>query len=90
MKKWCGKQPKSNCKIFINTLFEDINNDFSLIPIKKINFNHTQERHHFNASVNPISINKKPENKHKNEIKKIDQKINHLKDMQEANISLIL
>ena len=76
--------------MFINTLFENINNGFSLIFIKKINLNYTWEHYHFNILVNPISTDKEPEDKHKNKIKEVDQQINHLKNMQETNISLIL
>ena len=81
IKGWCGKQPKSNYKIFINTLFEDINNDPSLIPIKEINFNCIWECCHFNALVNPILTNKELKNKHKDKIKEVNQEMNHLKDV---------
>ena len=67
--------------MFINILFKDINNNPSLIPIKEINLNRIQECRHFNASVNPILINKVPEDKHKDKIKEVNQEVNHLKDV---------
>ena len=81
IKRWCGKWPKSNHKIFINILFKDINNDPSLIPIREINFNCIQERRHFNALVNPILTNKELENKLKDKIKEVNQEVNYLKDI---------
>ena len=85
-----NKQPKSNRKMFINILFKDINNDPNLICIREINLNHIQERRYFNALINPILTNKEPEDKHKNKIKKVNQEVNYLKDVQEAYINPIL
>ena len=90
MKGQCSKWLKSSCEMFINILFEDINNDPSLIPIGEINFNCIQERRYFNALVNPISTNKEPEDEHEDEIKELNQEVDYLKDIQEVNINLIL
>jgi hypothetical protein len=76
--------------LFINTLFKDINNDPSLIYIKEINLNCTWKRRHFNTSINPILTNKEPEDKYKDKVKKVKQKINHLKDVQKVYINPIL
>ena len=76
-----NKWPKSNCEIFINILFKDINNDPNLIYIKKINLNYIQEHRHFNTSINPILTDKEPEDKYKDKVKEVKQKINHLKDV---------
>ena len=58
--------------MFIDTLFEDINNDFSLIHIKVINLDCTWERRHFNALINPILIDKELKNKHKDKIEEVN------------------
>ena len=76
-----GKQLKSSHEMFINTLFKDINNDFSLIPIGEINLNYIQERRHFNALVNPILTDKELKDKHKDEIEEVNQEVDHLKDV---------
>ena len=76
-----NKQPKSYYKLFINILFKDINNNPNLIYIREINFNYIQEYRYFNASINPISTDKKPEDKHKNKVKEVKQEVNHLKDI---------
>jgi len=39
MKGWYNKWPKSNCEMFINILFKDINNNPNLIYIREINLN---------------------------------------------------
>ena len=75
-----NKQPKSNYKMFINILFKDINNNSNLIYIREINLNRIQERHYFNALINPISTNKKLEDKYKDKIK-VNQEVNYLKDV---------
>jgi hypothetical protein len=67
-----------------------MNNNPSLIYIREINFNCIWECRYFNASINPISTNKEPENKHKDKVKEVKQEVNHLKDMQEAHINPIL
>ena len=72
IKGQCGKWLKSSHKMFIDILFEDINNNPSLIPIKEINLNRIQERRHFNTLVNPISTDKELENKHKDEIEEVN------------------
>ena len=90
IKGWCNKWPKSNCKMFINILFKDINNNSNLICIREINLNHTQERRHFNALINPISTNKELEDKYKDKIEEVNQEVNYLKDMQKAYINPIL
>ncbi len=66
--------------MFINTLFKDINNNPSLIPIGEINLNYIQECRHFNALVNPILTDKELENKYEDKIEKVNQEVNHLKD----------
>ena len=76
-----NKQPKSNREMFINILYKDINNNPNLVYIREINFNRTQKRHHFNALINPILTNKKPENEHKDKIKEVNQEVDHLKDV---------
>ena len=76
-----SKQLKSSCKIFINILFKDINNNPSLIPIGEINLNCIQERHHFNTLVSPISTDKELEDMHEDKIKEVDQEVNYLKDI---------
>ena len=76
--------------MFINTLFKNINNNPSLIPIRKINLNYIQECRHFNALVSPILTDKELENVYKDKIKEVDQEVNHLKDVQEININLII
>ena len=81
IKEQCDKWPKSNCEMFINILFKDINNNPNLIYIKEINLNRIQERRHFNALINPISTNKELENKHKNKIKEVNQEVDYLKDI---------
>ena len=81
IKGWCNKWPKSNCEMFINILFKDINNNPNLICIGEINLNYIQERCHFNILINPISINKELENKHKDEIKEVNQEVNYLKNV---------
>ena len=90
IKGWYNKQPKSNHKIFINTLFKDINNNPNLIYIREINLNRIQERRHFNALINPISTDKELEDKHKDKIKKVNQEANYLKNVQEAHINPVL
>ena len=74
------KWPKSNCEMFINILFKDINNNPNLIYIREINLNRIQERRHFNALINPISTNKELEDKYKDKIK-VNQEVNYLKDI---------
>ena len=81
IKGQCNKQPKSSYKLFINTLFKDINNNPNLIYIGEINLNHTQECCYFNASINPILTNKELENEHKNKVKEVEQEVNHLKNI---------
>ena len=87
IKGWYNKWLKSSHKLFINTLFKDINNDFNLIYIREINLNYIQKRRHFNTSINPILTDKKPEDKykdkakHKNKIKEVEQEVNYLKDI---------
>ena len=76
-----NKWPKSNREMFINILFEDINNDPNLICIREINLNRIQERHHFNVLINPISTNKELKDKHKDKIKEVNQEVNYLKDI---------
>ena len=76
--------------MFIDILFEDINNNPNLIYIREINLNRIQERRHFNALINPISTNKELENKHEDKIKEVDQEVNYLKDVREAYINPIL
>ena len=58
--------------MFINILFKDINNNPNLIYIGEINLNRIWERHHFNALINPILTNKKPEDKYKDKIKEVN------------------
>ena len=67
--------------MFINILFKDINNNPNLICIREINLNHIWERRHFNTSINPISTNKEPEDKYKDEVKEVKQEVNYLKDI---------
>ena len=67
-----------------------MNNDPNLIHIREINLNCIWERRHFNTSINPISTDKEPENKHKDEVKKVKQEVNHLKDVRKVHINLIL
>ena len=81
IKGWYSKWPKSYREMFIDILFKDMNNDFSLIPIGKINLNYIQERHHFNTLVNPILTEKELENKYKDKIKEVDQEVDYLKDV---------
>ena len=81
IKGWCNKWPKSNCEIFIDILLKDINNNPNLIYIGEVNLNHIQERRHFNALINPILTNKEPEDKRKDKIKEVNQKVNYLKDV---------
>ena len=81
IKGWYNKWPKSNCEMFINILFEDINNNSNLICIREINLNRIQERRHFNALINPILTNKEPEDKYKDGIEKVNQKVDYLKDV---------
>ncbi len=76
-----NKQLKSSNKMFINTLFKDINNNPSLIPIGEINLNRIQERCHFNALVSPILTNKELEDIYKDKIKEVNQEVNYLKDI---------
>jgi hypothetical protein len=76
--------------LFINTLFKDINNNPSLICIREINLNRTWECRHFNASINPISTDKELEDKYKDKVKEVKQEVNHLKNIQEVYINLIL
>ena len=90
IKGWCNKWPKSNCEMFINILFKDINNNPNLICIRKINLNCIQERRHFNTLINPISTNKELEDKHKDKIKEVNQEVNYLKDVREVYINPIL
>ena len=80
MKGQYNKQLKSNREIFINILFEDINNNPSLIYIREININRIQERRYFNALIYPILTNKELEDKYKDKIK-VDQEVNYLKDV---------
>ena len=80
IKGQCNKWPKFSCEIFINILFKDINNNPNLIYIREINLNRIQERRHFNALINPISTNKKLEDKYKDKIK-VNQEVNYLKDI---------
>ena len=89
IKEQCNKWPKSNREIFINILFKNINNNPNLICIREINLNRIQERRHFNALINPISTNKELEDKYKDKIK-VNQEVNHLKDVREAYINPIL
>ena len=72
MKGWCNKQLKSSREMFIDILFEDINNDPSLIFIGEINLNRIQERCYFNALVNPILTDKELKDKHEDEIEELD------------------
>ena len=81
MKGQYNKQLKSNYEMFINILFKDINNNPNLIYIREINLNRIQEHRHFNILINPISTNKKLENKYKDKIKKVNQEVNYLKDV---------
>ena len=76
-----SKWPKFNHKIFINILFEDMNNNPSLIPIKEINLNCIQECHYFNALVNPILTDKELEDEYEDKIEKLDQEVDYLKDV---------
>ena len=78
---YSNKWLKSNCKIFINILIKDINNNPNLIYIREINLNRIQERYHFNTLINPISTNKELEDTYKNKIKEVKQEVNHLKDI---------
>ena len=75
-----NKWLKSNCKMFINILFKDINNNPNLIYIGEINLNRIQERRYFNALINPISTNKELEDEYKDKIK-VNQEVNYLKDI---------
>ena len=72
MKGWYNKWLKFNYEMFINILFKDINNNPNLIYIREINLNHIWERRHFNILINPISTNKEPEDKYKDEIKEVN------------------
>ena len=90
IKGQCNKQLKFSCKLFINILFKDINNNFNLIYIREINLNCIWERYYFNASINLISTNKELEDEYKNKVEKIEQEVNYLKDVREAHINLIL
>ena len=85
-----NKWLKSSHEIFINILFEDINNNPSLIYIREININYIQERRHFNTLINPISTNKELEDKHEDKIKEVNQEVDHLKDVREVYINLVL
>ena len=76
-----NKWPKSSCKLFINILFKDINNDLDLIYIGEINLNYIQKYCYFNASINPILTDKEPEDEHKDEVKEVKQEVNYLKDV---------
>ena len=58
--------------MFINILFEDINNNPNLIYIREININRIWERRYFNALINPILTNKELEDKHKDKIKEVN------------------
>ena len=64
-----------------------MNNDSNLIYIREINLNYIQERHHFNAFINPILTDKKLEDKykdktkHKNKVEEVEQEVDHLKNM---------
>jgi hypothetical protein len=81
IKGWCNKWLKSSCELFIDILFEDMNNDPSLICIGEINLNCIWECRYFNASINPILTDKELENKHEDEVKEVKQEINYLKDV---------
>ena len=81
IKGQCNKWPKSSRELFINILFKDINNNFNLIYIKEINLNCIWECCYFNTSINLILTDKEPEAKHKNKVKEVKQKVNHLKDI---------
>ena len=81
MKGQCDKWLKSSREIFIDILFEDINNNPSLIYIREININRIQKRRYFNALINPILTNKELEDKYKDEIKEVNQEVNYLKDV---------
>ena len=81
IKGQCNKQPKSSRELFINILFKDINNNPDLIYIREINLNYIQECRYFNTSINPISTNKEPEDKYKDEVKEVKQEVNYLKDI---------
>ena len=76
--------------MFINILSEDINNNPNLICISKINLNRIQERHYFNALINPILTNKELEDKYKDKIKEVNQEVNYLRDVREVYINLLL
>ena len=79
IKGQCNKQLKSSCKLVINILFKDINNNLNLLYIREINLNCIQKCCYFNALINLILINKEPENKYKDKVKKVKQEVNYLK-----------
>ena len=81
IKGQCNKWLKSSRKLFINILFKDINNDPDLIYIGEINFNYIWECCYFNTSINPILTDKELEDKYKDEVEEVKQKVNHLKDI---------
>ena len=81
IKGQCSKQLKSSRELFINILFEDINNNFDPIYIGEINLNSIQERRHFNAFINPILTDKELEDEYRDEVKEVKQKIDYLKDV---------
>ena len=58
--------------MFINILYEDINNNPNLVYIGEINLNYIWERRHFNALINPILTNKELEDEHKDKIKEVN------------------
>ena len=76
--------------MFINTLYKDMNNNPNLVYIREINLNRIQKRRHFNALINPILTNKKPEDKYKDQIKEVNQEVDHLKKVREVYINPIL
>ena len=90
IKGWYNKWPKSSRELFINILFEDINNNPNLIYIRKINLNRIWERRHFNTFINPILTNEELEDEYKDKVKEVKQEINYLKDVREVYINLIL
>ena len=96
IKEQYNKWPKSSHKMFINILLKDIKNNPNLVYIREINYNRIQERYCFNALIKPILTNKelknkyKDKDKHKDKVKEVKQKVNHLKDVREAYINLIL
>ena len=76
-----NKWLKSSYKLFINILFKDINNNPNLICIREINLNCIWEYYYFNAFINPILTDKELEDKYKDEVKKVKQEVNYLKDI---------